>query len=43
MDGGTIFTSSVWQPDSLVCERRSVELTLPTLPRVEYCPGMYME
>lgn len=43
MDGGTIFTSSVWLLESLVCERRSVEFTLPTLPKVEYCPGMNME
>lgn len=43
MDGGTIFTSSVWQLESLVCERRSVELTLAALPKVENCPGMNME
>ena len=43
MDGGTIFTSSVWQPDSRVSERRSEELTLPTRPSVEYWPGMNME
>lgn len=43
MDGGTTFVSSVWQPESLVSERRSIELTLPTLPKVEYCPGMNME
>lgn len=43
MDGGTTFTSSVWQPESLVSERLSAELTLPTLPKVEYWPGMNME
>lgn len=43
MDGGTTFTSSVWQLESLVSERLSVEWTLPTLPKVEYCPGMNME
>lgn len=43
MDGGTIFTSSVWQLESLVSETRSEELALPTRPKVEYCPGMNME
>ena len=43
MDGGTTFTSSVWQLESLVTERESVELTLRTRPNVEYCPGMNME
>lgn len=43
MDGGTTFTSSVWQLESLVSERLRAELTLPTLPKVEYCPGMNME
>lgn len=43
MDGGTTFTSSVWQLESLVSERLSAELTLPILPKVEYCPGMNME
>lgn len=43
MDGGTTLTSSVWQLESLVSERLSAEWTLPTLPKVENCPGINME
>lgn len=35
-EGGTIFTSSVWQLESRVSKRLRVEFTLPTRLRVEY-------